>query len=152
MNNSFEQYFRCPERYVRFSLKGRLSPTKGYFRFGEDAVCFGRYSGQHPGSSPAGTLVDAACEVRVERGTTYLPFDVDEVVDGLRLEQYASSVNGRADSALASMYYGIRPLLPISVRKYLQRLRLNGWDKIAIPRWPVDRRPSESPAATARRM
>jgi hypothetical protein len=139
MNNSFEQYFKCPERYVQFSLKGRLSPTKRYFRFGEDAVCFGRYSGQHPSNSPTGTLVDAACEVTLERRTTYLPFDVDEVVDGLRLEQYVSSINGRADSALASMYYGIRPLLPISVRKYLQRLRLNGWDKIAIPRWPVDR-------------
>lgn len=139
MSNSFEQYFKCPERYAQFALKGPLSTTEGYFRFGEDAVCFARYSGGQPCNSPNGSLADAAREVTMERGTGHLPFDVDEVVDGLRLERYASSVNGRASSALASMYYGIRPLLPISVRKYLQRVRLNGWNKIAIPHWPVDR-------------
>jgi hypothetical protein len=64
---------------------------------------------------------------------------VDEVVDGLRLERYVSSVSGKTGAVLASVYYGIRPLLPISVRKYLQRVRLNGWNKIAIPHWPVDR-------------
>ncbi len=139
MNSSFEQYFKCPERYTQFALKGPLSATEGYFRFGDDAVCFARYSGEKPGKSPKGQLVDAAREVTVDRDRACLPFDVDEVVAGLRLERYTSAVNGRTDAAVSSMYYGIRPFLPIAVRKYLQRVRLNGWNKIAIPRWPVDR-------------
>ncbi len=32
----------------------------------------------------------------------------------------------------------LRPLLPVALRKYLQRRSLDGWDKIRFPRWPVD--------------
>ena len=37
------------------------------------------------------------------------------------------------------LYYQLRPLMGVAVRKHLQRVRLSGWDKIAFPRWPVDR-------------
>src|SRR5262249_53774734 len=36
------------------------------------------------------------------------------------------------------MYYFIRPLLGVGVRRYLQRIRLSGWDRIAFPQFPVD--------------
>jgi hypothetical protein len=37
------------------------------------------------------------------------------------------------------MYYWARPLLPVKVRKHLQRAHLRGWDQISFPHWPVDR-------------
>jgi hypothetical protein len=43
-----------------------------------------------------------------------------------------------AQAALAALYYGIRPVLPVGVRKYLQRVHLRDWDQISFPRWPVD--------------
>jgi hypothetical protein len=36
------------------------------------------------------------------------------------------------------MYYLIRSALPFSVRSYLKKLHLKGWETVAFPRWPVD--------------
>jgi hypothetical protein len=36
-------------------------------------------------------------------------------------------------------YYSVRPALPVSLRRHLQRTWLRGWDKKPFPRWPVDR-------------
>jgi hypothetical protein len=37
------------------------------------------------------------------------------------------------------MYYFLRPLLPVTARKHLQKNYLAGWDKKPFPHWPVDR-------------
>jgi hypothetical protein len=140
MNNCFAQFYRCPERYVRLALRGPLSETRGYFRFGEDAVCYGQYSGRRPSDSPADALYDASHDVSIEEGMTYLPFDLGQVVDSLRCERYTDNwPNGNPVSAAAKMYYWIRPLLPVTVRKHLQRIHLKDWDKLPFPHWPVDR-------------
>src|SRR5205809_8170 len=45
-----------------------------------------------------------------------------------------------AESGLSqTVYYGLRPFLPVSIRKHLQRRRLSGWQNLAFPHWPVDR-------------
>ncbi len=46
---------------------------------------------------------------------SYLPFDLDQVVDSLRYERYQKCPEGRAtmQSATASAYYFVRPLLPV---------------------------------------
>jgi hypothetical protein len=67
---------------------------------------------------------------------------VSDVVTNLRRERYRRLPN-RAESVVGAsathrFYYAVRPLLGIGVRKYLQRLRLSGWERIAFPRWPVD--------------
>jgi len=36
------------------------------------------------------------------------------------------------------MYYWVRPLLPVSVRRYLQQIYLRDWERIPFPCWPVD--------------
>jgi hypothetical protein len=44
------------------------------------------------------------------------------------------------DGALIrKIYYAVRPLLSVGVRKHLQRLALRDWNRIQFPRWPVDR-------------
>src|SRR5262249_13070209 len=71
-----------------------------------------------------------------------LPFDPTQVVDNLRCERYVES-NGAEASLLRNgvfreAYYVIRPLMPVSVRKHLQRRYFHGWREIPFPQWPVD--------------
>jgi hypothetical protein len=141
MNDCFLEYFKCPERYARFVLRGPLSVPKGYFRFGPCKICYGRLCAPESGSD-VGTRSDVIHEVNAERGTVNLPFDIEEVVDNLRCERYPPFLRNEksiAQHVLATTYYWVRPLLPVGVRKHLQRLYLKGWDRIAFPHWPVDR-------------
>jgi hypothetical protein len=141
MNDSFLDYFKCPEHYARLALKGSLSAPKRYFRFGAGSVCYGHLC-EAQNRTDSGTTCDVIQEVTVDGGTVHLPFDVKEVVDNLRRELYPVSARNEksiASSLAADMYYGVRPILPVRVRKYLQRLHLMGWDRIPFPRWPVDR-------------
>lgn len=141
MSEPVIQYFRCPEHYVPFALKGSLSETSGYFRFGADTV-YGRYCGGNPSNSPLGPLRDASLDTTVEDGKIYLPFDVAQVIDSLRYERYvqASADAGSAiRSAIRPIYYFLRPLLHVGIRKHLQKFHLNGWRKLPFPAWPVDR-------------
>jgi len=141
MNDSFLEYFKCPERYARLVLGGPLSTTKRYFRFGPGNVCYGRLSGS-PNGSHSETTSDVAQDVKIAHGTVTLPFDVTELVENLQREQYPSAARDEksiGQSALAAMYYSVRPLLPVGVRKHLQRRHLKGWDQIPFPSWPVDR-------------
>jgi len=139
MNGCFHQYFRCPDRYVRLGLIGELPQGKGYFRFGENVV-HGSCAGCQPAPRSTDSLCDSAGSVRFEGGATLLPFDLTQVVDGLRRELYVEGRDiGGMESAITNLYYLIRPILPVGVRKHLQKLRLRDWDKITFPQWPVDR-------------
>ena len=137
--NCLSDYYKCSERDARMALSGALSEKSGYFRFGEDTL-YGQYCGRQPADSPTEPLWDALQDVHLEKGTAYLPFDVSQVVNSLRWEMYAHGWrNGNPNSALSSLYYFIRPLLPVAVRKHLQKIRFRGWEKIPFPHWPVDR-------------
>ncbi len=133
------RYYRCPARYLHIGQSGVLSEKSGYFRFGQDTL-YGKYNGHEPAEVPAEPLWDALADVQIENGTTYLPFDLAQVVESLRGEIYANDWrDGHGDSGLASLYYLIRPFLPVAIRKHLQKIRLRGWENIPFPHWPVDR-------------
>src|SRR5271154_6551036 len=140
MNQTFLEYFRCPQRFVRLSVKDGLSVTSGFFRFGDGVVAYGRYAGQRPADSERDHLRDARADVYCESGLVYLPFDLGEVVENLRLERYTKGgQNGSSgNDTIAQAYYAIRPLLPVALRRHLQRAYLGDWRKIAFPNWPVD--------------
>jgi hypothetical protein len=139
MTDLLSQYYRCPEGSIRFGSKGPLSAEGGFFRFGEGAICYGNYSGCQPARSPVGILHDALRDVVIEDGAIQLPFDPSQVVENLRREIYVGDWRqGKSVSALAKMYYFLRPALPVSVRRHLQKLHLRGWEKLPFPRWPVD--------------
>jgi len=137
MNDCLAQYYRSPERYIRFALKAPPSGVAGYFQFGK-TTCYGSYSGR-PAKAPTETLYDAFSDAVVDDGTVYLPFDPAEVVHNLRCELYTADWRtGHARSLLAKAYYFIRPLLAVNVRRHLQRVHLRGWEKLPFPQWPVD--------------
>ena len=139
MSDSFIEYYRCADRYSRFVLKGFPSES-GYFRLGRDRL-YGRSSGFKPSDSPTPPLHDATQHEVDGDGVIHLSFDIDETVDSMRQERYANhgSANEFFQSAIRDTYYLLRPLLPLHLRKHLQKLRLKGWNKIPFPTWPVDR-------------
>jgi hypothetical protein len=133
-------YYRCPEHYAQLAPKKPIAETHlGYFRFGGEAVCYGRYSGRPLPDRPDKPLYDALLDTNVSDGKTFLPFDLDEVVENLRCEIYARDWHGaHFKSLLAKLYYLCRPALPFVARNYLKKLHLKGWEDLSFPRWPVD--------------
>jgi hypothetical protein len=138
MESSLTNYFRCPEEYMRVICESDLSSQSGYFRFGKDTALFGRLAGHATAQRPSVENYDAEADVRLEDGLVRLPFELSEVVDNLHRETYVEEWRHGALSNLSKPYYFIRPLLPVSVRRHLQKLYLHGWDKLPFPRWPVD--------------
>lgn len=141
-DRSFLEYFRCPEHLAAIGCQAGLSAGDGFFRFG-DAIAFGRCSGGQPATYATDQLADVAGDVKEEQGHTLLPFDLAEVATNLRQERYRH--NGytllqktTAGEAVQRVYYALRPFMSVPVRKQLQKIRLNGWEKIPFPRWPVD--------------
>jgi hypothetical protein len=142
MSTSFASHYRCPAEFAEFGVTGPLSAQAGFFTF-RDAICFGRQNGGIPVADVTETLADVSDRVQQEGTEVRLPFDLTEVVTNLQRERYCTITDDylqrvTASNASQNLYYLLRPFLPISVRKHLQRLRLSGWDHIAFPRWPVD--------------
>ena len=138
MNRCVSDYYRCPPRYLKLAQRGRLPEQRGFFRFGSDAICYGRYTGETV-SAFTTTLRDALSETAIEGGTTHLPFDLTEVIENLRGERYlCNSQNGCTRSALSKLYYALRPMLSFGIQSYIKRIHLRGWEQLLFPRWPVD--------------
>ena len=96
-----------------------------------------------PSRYVTGSLPDVSHDVSRDGGRIRLPFDLSEVITNLRHERYcqnrpASLQDITVGNGSRNLYYFMRPILPVAVRKHLQRVRLSGWDRIAFPRWPVD--------------
>ena len=140
MNHAFLEYYRCPESLADFKPAKEHSTEigSGYFRFGEDNICYGR-AGALTCDSPDGTLADAARKVWIEGSTCMLPFNPDEVAGNLRYERYVERTSTPGwKSLVRRLYYTLRPLLPVAVRRHMQKAWLSGWDEKPFPRWPVD--------------
>ena len=143
MNSAFLDYYRCPESFGDFTLTGNPSENSGYFQFGPEAICYGRCSGGSLARRATDELHDALRDVVADETTLRLPFNPSEIIANLRYERYASPSNGAgaarcASPVLQKTYYLVRPLLPVSVRKHLQKIQLRDWKEIPFPNWPVD--------------
>jgi hypothetical protein len=142
MDKAFLDYFRCPSNFAAFETNGELSADEGYFTFG-DATCYGRRCGGSPSRSINGSVPDVSHAVACNGLRLRLPFDFSEVVTNLQQERYRQDSRHYLEKITSSrpsqtLYYLLRPLLPVAVRKYLQKIRLSGWETIRFPRWPVD--------------
>lgn len=144
MNQTFLDYYRCPEKFAPCVLDGEPSQQLGHFRFGPEAICYGSICKGVTRSRPDEELHDALNDAVAERGVVRLCFDPNQVVNNLRFERYRGNGNAQSHSFLSGglankLYYFARPLLSVSVRRHLQKLRLTDWRSIPFPRWPVDR-------------
>ncbi len=138
LNAGLLEYYRCPDRYERFGSKDSLPKASGYFRFSQDSICFGGFHGQKPSFVRADALMDALADVTIDDGMVYLPFDPAQVIANLCREAYVGEWRHGTASGISNFYYWIRPLLPVTVRRYLQKFHLRDWNKLPFPRWPVD--------------
>ena len=136
-------YYRCPPDLATIGTRRDLSSRAGFFKF-DDAIGFGRVAGGRTSAYATDALTNVSDDVRFAAGRPELPFDLSEVARNLREERYRQ--NGynflqktTAGTTAERVYYQLRPLMSVAVRKHLQRVRLSGWEKIAFPRWPVDR-------------
>jgi hypothetical protein len=132
--------YRCPEYFCDFALRGKLSSDKGYFRLGPSITCYGRTCSGFRHPHVDSSLYDVLQEVVASDARVQLPFDPGEIIENLRLERYK---NGDADgnystSSLKSLYYFLRPLTNLSVRKYIQKFYSRNWRERSFPHWPVD--------------
>jgi hypothetical protein len=136
-------HFRCDGNIADFAIAENVSRDSGYFRLGSDVICYGQCSSGAPSKSVTEPLHDAREHVVTSRSPVYLPFDPVQVVNGLRCERYLNSTSGDrplpANKVCRSIYYALRPAMPVSVRKHFQRLYFHGRDKTLFPTWPVDR-------------
>jgi hypothetical protein len=69
--------------------------------------------------------------------------EVERTIERLRHERYldnsiTESEQTEFKALVRKAYYLLRPALPVSLRKHLQRAALRDWESIAFPRWPVD--------------
>ncbi|MGA3199219.1 MAG: hypothetical protein ABSD89_07405 [Halobacteriota archaeon] len=138
-------YYRIPVD----SLSG-LSATNicapgdvGFFQFGPRNICYGRcHSGTTPSVADSGKF-DASKEIRREGTTILIPFDFTEVIENLRLERYRQKMTQGLEMFAASepvrkLYYLAREVLPVSVRRQLQKAYFRDWRQLPFPAWPVD--------------
>ena len=42
MKDVLVEFFRCPENSIEMELTGKLSDQSGFFRLGEDTICYGQ--------------------------------------------------------------------------------------------------------------
>ena len=136
------EHFRCPDHTLSSTVASPLSPVSGFFRINADTIGFGQCASGMPAHSVTDQLHLASEHVRID-GVVKLPWNPVQTVDNLRLERYVGSsredkLRLDANSLIRSIYYLFRPLMPVMMRKYLQRLYFRGWDKVAFPNWPVD--------------
>jgi hypothetical protein len=141
MNEAFLNYYRCPQSAAGFVSSEPLSGHNGsgYFKFGPDVTCYGRSS---VAVQPDVTvpLLDCLKHVRIEESNCYLPFNPTEVAENLRRERYISNEKSVGVKRLVrQIYYALRPVFPVAIRRHLQRLWLKGREQKPFPHWPVDR-------------
>ena len=86
MNTALIDHYRCPDEFANLELKGHLPRKSGYFRFGQDTICYGKSTSGFCATRGDAVLYDVLNDVTIDGSHVLLPFDPVDVVDNLRLE------------------------------------------------------------------
>jgi hypothetical protein len=85
---------------------------------------------------------DVSKAITINGGELHLPFDMGDVIENLLRERYLQKLNSPKGlshrSWVRECYYLARKLLPVAVRRHLQRAYLKDWKTLQFPHWPVD--------------
>jgi hypothetical protein len=144
VNGLVTNHYCSSSPLVDFQVLGPLSRDSGYFKFGSETICYGTSAGPHSSKQPTGVLYDALADVTAEGGIVRLPMDPQAIIENLRHERYYhDQLQNRPRFSQVSLirnvyYHCVRPFLPVSVRKHLQKADLKNWRDIPFPRWPLD--------------
>jgi len=138
VDGAFLEHFRCPSRYAEFEVMDRDSSECGFYRIGADIVCYGHGTSGSSAARVSDPLHDLMTDVTWHDDAMRLPFSPREVIGNFRNEKYVGSNGARSSPAITNAYYFLRPLLPIAIRKHLQRTILRNGRPNGFPHWPVD--------------
>jgi len=143
MNHTLFDHYRFPAGTLGCIATDDLTGNPGFFRFGPKTVCYGRCSsGVARGVEESGSF-DVSKLVRFDGSTVHLPFDIEEVIENLRRETYEACMAPTIEKFsshewVRKTYYSVRELLPVSVRRHLQKVYFRDWKSRIFPSWPVD--------------
>jgi hypothetical protein len=143
VSSILSDYYRVPDEGLARVWAPPLSGEDGFFLFGPDVICYGKSAtGVSPEIENAGRF-DASRNANLKNSEVHLPFNPVQVVENLLRERYVKqrpAKNGRMVDLpiVRSTYYAVRELLPVSIRKHLQKFYLGDWSRLLFPRWPVD--------------
>ena len=143
MTRILSEYYRSPLIARAVSSGGVGKSTAGFFRFGTDIVCYGECSSGVAPDVQAAANFDAAKAMTVSESEIRLPFDISDVIENLRRENYVKQLNHGQErlaqhTLVRDAYYFVRELLPVWIRRYLQRAYFKDWQNLPFPHWPVD--------------
>lgn len=144
MCTSVVEHYRCPEVFACLEAHRTNGASPGFFKFGEEVVCYGQVSVGAPSPYLNGSLLDTSIAMEANGANRMLPFDPDEVLNNLRRERYVPAITDPSNlrssllRACRAMYYQLRTAMPPSLRAYVKRAYLAGWEATPFPRWPVD--------------
>ncbi len=144
MDHILTSYYRLPDGWERQPAKSESAVGEnGFFQFGSKIVCYGASNSGVSSEAASASEFDALKSVRRNGSDIYLPFDISRVIENLRFEHYVNQFAAPPKKLLNRVfvrkaYYSVRELLPVHVRRYLQRSYFNGWRKLPFPKWPVD--------------
>ncbi len=134
-----EDRFRCSAGLAEFVVTDELSQAPGYFKLGSQTICFGQCANGSSTPRLDDKLPDALKDVVVSAPVVHLPFDPAQVIDNLHNEKYCSERRSFGTlRSIRSLYYTVRPAMPVSLRKQFQKVYFRGWGEIPFPSWPVD--------------
>jgi hypothetical protein len=136
-------YYRVHEDGLGRVCSAQPSGQVGFFRFGPTTTCYGQSTSGVSTSVESPALHDALKTARLKDFEVHLPFDPGQIVDNLRRERYVNHTGAKQGRivdhpAVRKAYYAVRDLLPVSIRRHLQKVYLGGWRKLQFPNWPVD--------------
>lgn len=140
---AFLNHTKCPPAATQHVHCTIASGEESFFKLDEIRL-FGRTGGQSVPLGPDEVLPSIDPRITRNGAVVNLPFDPTAIIENLRWEKYAGAANtqisyiSNSKSSLRQIYYAIRPLLPVKVRRHLQRKALQDWSKISFPAWPVD--------------
>jgi hypothetical protein len=143
MNQSISNYFRLPAGILAGTVADELCEHPGFFRFGPTTVCYGRCSSSVARDVKDSEGLDVSKLVHIEGTTVHLPFNIDEVIENLRREVYEERLVPGLEKVAShewvrESYYSVRQLLPVSLRRHIQKVYFRNWKTRTFPRWPVD--------------
>jgi hypothetical protein len=151
MLNQFVRYTRCAE----LALEPLAAILRRDRHSAENNVIGADAGAVRPLASTRQHISDLIARSTSFEATRGILTKIEGAIDMLRLERYVdNSVSNDNLPGMKSLvrggYYMLRPLLPVSFRKHLQRLALRDWDAIPFPKWPIDLTTEELIEATWR--
>jgi hypothetical protein len=143
MEHVLTSYYRLPDGWEQPTASESEVGDTGFFQFGSKIVCYGASDSGVSSEASKAKSFDALKNVRRNGSNIYLPFNISRVIENLRFEHYVKQFAPSPKKllnhiAVRKAYYSVREILPVEVRRYLQRSYFNGWRKLPFPKWPVD--------------